>query len=174
VTVIWLVTASLLKTTFLGADVGQGLGDRARGETGALHRTGQLLQGHVAAHAGIVHGRGQALGRQDLLVALEVEGAGAAEHLGDGLLQLDVADAEVGAGHLGADGALGDQLIEQVLLEFRGVEHLLVELLAHALAVAVELVAQRVVELLLAHRLAGDLGDRGGVLAEAFVALETD
>ncbi len=163
-----------LHFAFLRADVGHGLGDGTRGEAGVLDGAAQLLEGHVTAHALIVHGRGHALRGQDGLVALQVELALATEHFQDGFLQGGVGHGQVGARHFRAQGALGDHLVQDVLLEFRGVEQLLVELGAQTLAIAFQLTAQGRLELLLRQRAAVDLGDRVGIVTEALVAADTD
>ncbi|MNT02434.1 hypothetical protein D3C72_1369310 [compost metagenome] len=166
-----------LHFTLFRGDVGQALGDGARREGGALHGAGQLLQGQVAAAARIVHLRRHALGGQHGLVAFQVEFTvrqGQAWDFQHFLLQHGIADDQVAAAHFGGHGALGDQVVEDALARFRRVEHFLVELLAHHLAVAVDLLALRFFILLLRNDLVADLGDGVRAIAEALVAADTD
>jgi hypothetical protein len=67
-----------------------------------------------------------------------------------------------------------DQLVQDVLFELWGIKHFLVELLAHLLTHAVQLVALCVFPFLLGERMAGHLGDGICVFAEQLDAADTD
>src|SRR5471032_816490 len=166
-----------LHFTLFRGDVRQALADGVWHEGAALYGASQLLQGQVAAAARIVHLRRHALRGQHLLVAFQVEFTvrqGQAWNFQHFLLQHGIADDQVAAANFGSHGALSDQVIEDALARFRRVEHFLVKLLAHHLAVAVDLLALRFFILLLRDDLIADLGDGVRAVAEALVATDTD
>lgn len=166
-----------LHFAFLVVDVRQAGGDGARRESGLLDRAGQLLHRQVAAQALVVHARGQALGGQQGLVLLHVEAAvrlAQAGDVGDLLGDGGIAHGHVAGRDLGVDGAFGDQVVQDGLLGFRGLEHLLVELRAHHLARLVDLAALGFFPFLLGDLLAGHGRHAGGGIAAVLVALETN
>ena len=98
----------------------------------------------------------------------------ALELLGVDLGQGGVGDRQVAAGDFVVQRALGDQVVEDRLLRFRRLEHLLVELGAEHLAIAVHLLALRRFPFLLGDFLSVHVGDRIGVVALVLVAADAD
>src|SRR5450830_676008 len=167
----------LLHFTLFRGDVRQALADGVRHEGAALYGASQLLKGQVAAAARIVHLRRHALGSQHGLVAFQVEFTvrqSQAWNFQHFILQHGIADDQVAAANFGSHGTFSDQIVEDALARFRRIKHFLVKLLAHHLAVAVDLLALRFFILLLRDDLIADLGDGVRAVAEALVATDTD
>ena len=166
----------LLHFAFLVVHLRQALGDGARHEGAALYGVAQLLQRHVAAHARVEHRWRHALRGQHGLVLFHVEAAVRlleGVDAGDGLGQRGVADGQVAAFDFRFQRALCDQVVKDCLACFRRIEQLLVELVAHLLAIAVDLLALRFFPFLLGDLAAVDVCDaHGGVTA--LIAADAD